>query len=82
MDTEACLPVPSTKKHASRQIFFPSPVRCPKITGGDGEVKMWMHPGLAASYNHTHRDQSIFRLQRTAGISRQCLHLIPWATLA
>jgi hypothetical protein len=42
---EACLPVPSTKKHASRQIFFPSPVGCPKSTGGDG-VKMWMHPGL------------------------------------
>ena len=24
---EACLPVPSTKKHASRQIFFPFPGR-------------------------------------------------------
>ena len=33
---EACLPVSSTKKHASRQIFFPSPVGCPKSTGGDG----------------------------------------------
>jgi hypothetical protein len=54
---EACLPVPSTKKHASRQIFFPSPVGCPKSTGGDG-VKMWMHPGLQP-VTTTHRDQSI-----------------------
>jgi hypothetical protein len=73
----ACLPVPQQKSmlHVN---FFPFSGRVSQKYRWR-RVKMWMHPGLQP-VTTTHRDQSIFRLQRTTGIARQCLRLIPWAS--
>ncbi len=42
------------KKACFTSNFFPPPVGVPKVPVATG-VKMWMRPGLAASYNHSSR---------------------------